>query len=169
LAFHDVQFPPTVAYGAQGGPTWSTNVASLSRGAEQRNQNWVNARHRYNVETGIKTLAGFSTVLAFFHTRRGRLHAFHLKYWGDFATSASPEIAVLATDQALGNYANTPMQIVKVYGDAGGSWTRTLRKPVAGTVRVAVAGIEQVAGSWTWPWSVELATGLLTFIRQNCP
>ena len=71
-AFHEVRFPDAIAYGATGGPVWSTTIAALSTGAEQRNQNWVNARHRWNVATGIKRLADFHQVLRFFQARRGR-------------------------------------------------------------------------------------------------
>ena len=65
-AFHEVRFPDSIAYGATGGPVWSTTIAALSTGAEQRYQNWVNARHRWNVATGIKRLADFHQVLRFF-------------------------------------------------------------------------------------------------------
>jgi uncharacterized protein (TIGR02217 family) len=162
MTFHEVRFPDSIAYGATGGPVWSTNVAAVSSGVEQRNQNWTAARHSYNVETGIKTLAHFSQVLGFFHARRGRLFGFRFKDWGDYSTAASPEIAVTPLDQALGTFAGSPLQIAKFYGDAGGSYTRTLRKIVAGTLRVATNGVETLAGG-AYPWSVDLNTGLLSF------
>ncbi|GGC70254.1 glycoside hydrolase family 24 [Siccirubricoccus deserti] len=162
MSFHEVRFPDSIAYGATGGPVWSTNVAAVSSGIEQRNQKWTAARHSYNVETGIKTLAHFSQVLAFFHARRGRLFGFRFKDWGDYSTAVSPEIAITANDQAIGTYTGAPLQIAKLYGDAEGSYMRTLRKIVAGTARVAVSGTETLSSGY-YPWSVDLNTGLLSF------
>ena len=166
--FHEVRFPDAIAYGATGGPVWSTTIASLSTGAEQRNQNWVNARHRWNVATGIRRLADFHQVLRFFQARRGRLHGFRFKDWQDFSSAAGPDVPVTAMDQLLGAGPG-PHSLVKLYADAGGGWTRTIRKPVAGTVRVAVGGSEQTAPGWTFPWSVDPATGLLTFTGPTLP
>lgn len=167
-AFHEVRFPDSIAYGATGGPIWSTTIAALSTGAEQRNQNWVNARHRWNVATGIKRLADFHGVLRFFQARRGRLHGFRFKDWQDFSSATAPDVPVTAADQILGTGPG-PHQLVKVYADAGGGWTRTIRKPVAGTVRVSVNGTEQTAPGWTFPWSVDPTTGILTFTGPDLP
>ena len=47
---------------------------------------------------------------------------------------------------------------MKRYASGAQSWTRTIAKPVAGTVRIALAGVEQPSG-----WSVDTTTGLITF------
>lgn len=167
-AFHEIRFPDAVAYGATGGPVWSTTIAALSTGAEQRNQNWVNARHRWNIATGIKRLADFHQVLRFFQARRGRLHCFRFKDWQDFSSAPAPDVPVSAMDQALGTGPG-PHQLVKLYADAGGGWTRTIRKPVAGTIRVSVGGIEQASSGWTYPWTVDVTTGLVTFTGPTPP
>ncbi|WP_372623816.1 TIGR02217 family protein [Falsiroseomonas sp.] len=168
IPFHEVRFPDSIAYGATGGPVWSTTIAALSTGAEQRNQNWVHARHRWNVATGIKRLADFHQVLRFFQARRGRLHGFRFKDWQDFSSAASPDVPVTAMDQVLGTGPG-PHQLAKLYADAGGGWTRTIRKPVAGSVRVSVEGTEQIAPGWLYPWSVDATTGLLSFTGPMLP
>ena len=48
--------------------------------------------------------------------------------------------------------------MVKRYASGAQSWTRSITKPVAGTVRVALNGAEQPSG-----WSVDTATGVVTF------
>jgi uncharacterized protein (TIGR02217 family) len=167
-AFHEVRFPDAIAYGATGGPVWSTTITALSTGAEQRNQNWVNARHRWNIATGIKRLADFHQVLRFFQARRGRLHGFRFRDWQDFSSAAAPDVPITAGDQLIGTGPG-PHQLVKLYADAGGGWTRTIRKPVAGTARVRVGAFEQVFPSWDYPWAVDDTTGVLTFTGPLLP
>ena len=43
-AFHEVQFPPDISYGASGGPTYATSVVTTVSGFEKRNANWSQAR-----------------------------------------------------------------------------------------------------------------------------
>jgi uncharacterized protein (TIGR02217 family) len=167
-AFHEVRFPDAIAYGATGGPVWSTTVTTLSTGAEQRNQNWVNARHRWNIATGIKKLADFHQVLRFFQARRGRLHGFRFKDWQDYSSAASPNVPTSAGDHIIG-VGPGPHQLVKIYSDAGGSWTRTIRKPVANTVKIRVGAFDQVSPGWTYPWSVDTTTGIVTFTGPDTP
>ena len=64
------------------------------------------------------------------------------------------------TDQAIGtgDGATTAFQLVKRYASGNQIWTRTITKPVAGTVRVALDGAEQVGG-----WSVDTTNGVVTF------
>ena len=57
-------------------------------------------------------------------------------------------------------------QLVKTYGSAFAPWTREIKKPVAGTVRVAVAGIEKIADTH---FTVDTATGVVTFLPGHMP
>ena len=47
---------------------------------------------------------------------------------------------------------------MKRYASGSQTWVRTITKPVAGTVRVALDGAEQLVG-----WSVDTTTGVVTF------
>jgi uncharacterized protein (TIGR02217 family) len=81
------------------------------------------------------------------------------KDWGD-DKSGLPSETTGPTDEALGtgDSTTTAFQLVKRYASGAQSWTRAITKPVQGTVRIALAGIEQPSG-----WSVDTTTGLLTF------
>ena len=63
-------------------------------------------------------------------------------------------------DQALGigDDDTETFQLVKRYESGAQAWVRRIVKPVAGTVRVALAGVEQLSG-----WSVNMTTGIVTF------
>ena len=65
-----------------------------------------------------------------------------------------------AVDQPVGtgNGAATQFQLTKRYISGAQSWTRTITKPVAGTVSIALNGTPQASG-----WSVSTSTGLITF------
>ncbi|MEO8530146.1 MAG: DUF2460 domain-containing protein, partial [Deltaproteobacteria bacterium] len=51
-------------------------------------------------------------------------------------------------------------QLVKVYASGEQSYTRPVKKPVSGTVRMGIATEERVEGVH---WTVDLTTGMVTF------
>ena len=140
--FHDVRFPVEVGYGAGGGPEFSTTVIGTASGFEQRNINWAEARGRYDAGLGVRSEADLATVTAFFRARRGRAFAFRFRDPFDF-TSAAPGAAVTALDQRLGtgDGTRTTFSLVKHYGETE-PHTRRITRPVVGTVRVALNGVE---------------------------
>lgn len=144
--FHDVRFPTDIARGARGGPERRTEIATLGSGFEERNAVWAHSRRRWDAGLGMRTLAQLSAVVAFFEERRGRLIGFRFKDPLDFS-SAAPGAAVAPTDQLLGTGDGETSQFAlrKTYGGAFDPYRRPIRKPVAGTVRVAVGGVETTA------------------------
>ncbi|MET4127998.1 DUF2460 domain-containing protein [Roseovarius sp. MBR-6] len=159
MAFQEVRFPDNISRGARGGPERRTQIVELASGDEERNANWANSRRRYDVAYGIRRADDLAEVVAFFEARNGRLHGFRFKDWGDHKSSP-PSGTPLPTDQVIGagDGAATAFQLAKRYASGGQSWTRSITKPVAGTVRIAVDGLEQPTG-----WSVDTTTGLVTF------
>ena len=159
MAFHEVRFPDNIGRGARGGPERRTQIVERASGDEERNASWANSRRRYDVAYGIRRADDLAAVVAFFEARNGRLHGFRFKDWADYR-SGLPSQPPGPTDQALGtgDGATTAFQLVKRYASGAQSWVRTIGKPVAGTVRVALAGVEQASG-----WSVDTAIGLVTF------
>lgn len=167
VPFHEVRFPTGIAFGATGGPERRTEIVTLASGAEERNTRWADSRRRYNAGYGIRTLDDLHAVVAFFEERRGRLYGFR---WLDRIDhkSCAPGAAPDPTDQAIGtgDGATAAFQLAKTYGALHAPYTRTIAKPVAGSVRVAVEGIEKVAGS---DWTVDPTTGLVTFAAGAIP
>ncbi|MEZ5841434.1 MAG: DUF2460 domain-containing protein [Hyphomicrobiales bacterium] len=166
-AFHEVRFPLDIALGSLGGPERRTEIVTLSTGHEERNTRWADSRRRYNAGYGVKSLAQLHTVLDFFEERRGRLSGFR---WKDRADDRScpPGTAPGPLDQTIGEGDGTRLQfqLAKTYGAAFSPWRRTITKPVLGTVRVAVNGVEQAEGvDFTSDWT----TGLVTFAPASVP
>lgn len=158
MSFHEIRFPTSIAFHSSGGPERKTEIVTLGSGFEERNAVWANSRRRYDVGYGIKTLDDLHTVIAFFEARLGRLHGFRFKDFGDFK-SCAPLSAFSPTDQTLGagDGTNKVFQLVKTYSSGSASWVRTIKKPVAGTVRAAIDGVE------TTDFTIDATTGEIAF------
>lgn len=157
--FHEVRFPDRIAYGSIGGPRFATTVIETASGHEQRNMEWSEARAEYDVGSGLAGEEDLALLLAFFRARKGRAYGFRFRDWSDYR-SAPDNGAVTPLDQHLGvgDGATTAFQLVKSYASGPASHRRVIAKPVAGTVRVALDGVEQTGG-----WTVDATTGIVTF------
>jgi uncharacterized protein (TIGR02217 family) len=156
--FHEVLFPTDVARGARGGPRRSTEIVTLASGREHRNARWADSRRRYDAGLGIRTLDALHAVLSFFEERRGRLIGFRFRDRAD-DRSCAPSQDPAPTDQPLGtgDGTQTVFALAKTYGGTN-PYRRVIEKPVTGSVRVAVAGVEAVSGV-----TIDAARGLVTF------
>jgi len=165
--FHDIRFPTDISRGATGGPERRTEIVALGSGHEERNARWSASRRTYNAGYGIKTLDQLHAVVSFFEERRGRLHGFRWRDHVDWK-SCPPLGSPSPLDQIIGTGDGTTatFQIVKTYGASHAPWTRTIAKPVAGTVVVAVAGVAQAEGSH---FTVDATTGEITFLSGHVP
>lgn len=157
--FHETRFPPDIALGARGGPERRTRIVTLGSGREHRDAAWAGSRRRYDVGFGVRTLDALAQVIGFFEERRGRLYGFRFQDRLD-DRSCAPSATPRPTDQPLGtgDGVRAVFLLVKIYGAGFDPWVRRIHKPVAGSVRVAVDGVEtaavtvdHVAGTVTFP------------------
>ena len=159
MAFHEIRFPDNISRGARGGPERRTQVVELASGDEERNASWASSRRRYDVAYGIRRADDLAAVVAFFEARNGRLFGFRTKDWADYKSSL-PSLAISPTDQQIGtgNGSLKTFQLAKRYTSGAQSWTRTIAKPVAGTIMIALGLVEQMSG-----WTLDATTGTVTF------
>jgi uncharacterized protein (TIGR02217 family) len=164
-AFHDILFPLDIALRSAGGPERRTEIVTLGSGREERNARWAHSRRRYDAGYGVKDFEALAQIAAFFEERRGRLHGFR---WRDRLdhSSAAPGLAVGALDQAIGtgDGVRADFPLVKIYGGAFAPYARVIQKPVAGSVRVAVDGVELEGG-----FACDGATGVVSFAAGHVP
>jgi uncharacterized protein (TIGR02217 family) len=167
MLFHETRFPTAISKASQGGPERRTDVVTLGSGFEERNARWADSRRSYNAGYGVRSLDDLHAVIAFFEERRGRLTGFR---WRDHADwkSCPPSQTPAATDQriATGDGVTATFQLTKAYGTSFAPWTRTISKPVAGTVLVAVDGVAQSA---TANFALDPSTGKITFLPGHLP
>lgn len=164
MAFDDIRFPTAISRGATGGPERRTEIVTTASGHEERNSRWADSRRRYNAGFGVKSLDDIHAAVQFFEERRGRLHAFR---WRDHADwkSCPPQQAVSPFDQELGTGTGTQaaFQLIKTYGTGLRNYARVITKPVAGSLRVAVHGVEVT------DFTVNTLTGVVTFAPGHVP
>lgn len=161
MAFHEIRFPSNVSFGSQGGPERLTEIVTLANGFEERNTPWEHSRRRYDAGFGLRSLDDVDALLAFFEARRGQLHAFRWKDWSDYKSSAANH-PISTVDQQLGygDGIKTQFQLVKTYRSGDQVYVRPVKKPVAGTVIVAIANDQKIDGE---EFSVDAETGIVTF------
>lgn len=140
-AFDDVLFPIALGREAEVAPEVSTAILTSAGGHEARNAAWAQARTRYDVGPGVRSEADIRELLAFYRARMGPARAFRLRDPFDDCSNEAGEPG--ATDQLIGegDGHRQSFALVKHYGDAA----RRITRPVAGSVRVAVDGVETAA------------------------
>jgi uncharacterized protein (TIGR02217 family) len=160
-AFHEARLPARLAFGCTGGVERRTQVTTLGSGFERRSSPWAQGRRRYLIGTAVRPLDDAAALVAFFEARRGRLHGFRFRDPAD-CKSCAPSQTPAAADQAIGtgDGARKVFALIKAYGDGEGAVVRPIAKPVAGTVKIAVAGLALAAGAF----AVDAATGLVTLV-----
>ena len=166
MSFHEALFPLDISLGARGGPERRTDIVLTGSGREERNQRWSRSRRKWNAGYGVKHLSHLEVVTAFFEERRGRLYGFR---WRDpidhrsCAATAAPS----PSDQliGIGDGARLSFQLTKTYGTTFAPYKRDIHKPVAGSVRVSVGGVETPTANF----SVNATTGMITFAPTSVP
>lgn len=150
--FHEVSLPVPLALAASGGPERRVETVTLSGGQEARNAAWAGSRRRWDIGSAAARVETLQALIAFFEARGGKLYGFRFRDMLD-DRSGDPGAEVSVLDQAIGVGDGTQrvFALVKHYG----GWARRIWKPVGGSVRVAVDGMEAA-------FSVDMSTGLVT-------
>lgn len=153
MAFHEVRLPARLAFGSTGGVERRTQVVTLASGFERRSTPWAQGRRRYLIGAGLRSLDDMAALTGFFEARQGRLYGFRFRDFADFK-SCGPGAVPTAVDQRLGlaDGETGQFQLLKTYGEQ----VRAVSKPVQGTVRVALDGVE------TDRFQVDWACGCMT-------
>ncbi|WP_322865514.1 DUF2460 domain-containing protein [Aquicoccus sp. G2-2] len=161
MTFHEMRFPANLSFGSVGGPERRTDIVTLANGYEERNTPWAHSRRRYDAGVSMRSLDDIETLIAFFEARHGQIYGFRWKDWSDFKSClASKEPAQADQVIGTGDEETTAFQLSKSYRSGAYSYRRPIAKPVAGSVRVAIEGVEQLEGVH---YEVDTATGFVHF------
>jgi Conserved hypothetical protein 2217 (DUF2460) len=146
--FHEVRFPGNIAYGATGGPEFATNDGGDRRGAREAQRQLVRGTRPVGRREWAQEPGAIDELIAFFRARRGKAYGFRFKDWTD--SCSAPEM----TPRRRSSWSSIPSgSVIQV---------RTITKPVVGTVKVYLDGVEKTSG-----WSVDTTTGLVTFQHSS--
>lgn len=146
-SFHDVRFPTAISFGATGGPVRRNEIVTLTSGREKRNLRTAHSRRRFDVGTGVRSLADLQEIVAFFEARRGSFHGFRFRDPFDMK-SCAPDGEPAANDQTIGtgDGETRSFPLTKAYGEGEDLYERPVTRPVEGSVIVAVNGAPREAG-----------------------
>lgn len=122
-------FPERISFGARSEPEWLTDLAEAFSGFESANQNWTQARHRYDVSLSVRTATDYVTVREHFHTVRGRSKGFLFKDPLDYAVATSQGVTSETAD-------SDGWQMYKRYGSGADKYDRIITRPVSGSVAI---------------------------------
>ena len=150
MSFSEERLPARLAFGSTGGVERRTQIVTLGSGFEQRSTPWAHGRRRFLIGAGVSRPDDAAALVAFFEARRGRLTGFRFR---DFADNSAGDAVI-----GHGDASQRSFQLCKTYGEGPGAYVRPIRKPVAGTVQVAVAGVALGDDAF----AVDAATGLVT-------
>ncbi|EPR16548.1 hypothetical protein M527_20945 [Sphingobium indicum IP26] len=148
-AFDDVSFPLSVGREASVSPAFSTQVVESVSGHERRSSDWADARLSFDAGPGVRSEADMAALIAFFRARRGAARGFRFSDPYDDRSCAMGE-APGPLDQrlGLGDGVRAEFPLQRFYGAGEEAQARRITRPVAGTIRVAVDGVE-MAGGWS--------------------
>ena len=140
-AFDDILFPIALGREAEVAPEVSTAILTSAGGHEARSAAWAQARTRYDVGPGVRSEADIRALLAFYRARMGPARGFRLR--DPFDDCSNDDGAPGPVDQLIGtgDGERQAFALVKSYGEVD----RRITRPVAGSVRVAVDGVETAA------------------------
>lgn len=152
MSFIEARLLECVAYGTQGGPTWSTRRIALKSDIKRRNPRRSRPMYRYQVIYRNLLEGDHSEVINAFNACMGGAYGFRIKDWSDFT----------ADDQLLGigTGAEQEVQLVKLYTFGTQTISRPIRKPVAGTVQLTANGVPIAS-------TVDTTTGVVTYTATN--
>lgn len=153
------RFPTDLNYGVVGGPVYKTHIIEKNSGWENANSVWPQGRYEYDLVYEAKDQQTIEHMMAFFHAMKGRAHGFRFKDFADYK-SCSVDNSISFTDQLVSgalDESRLRYQLIKTYTQGNFSTVRVIKKPVVGTVTVAVSGF--LVSFFT----VDYSNGVITF------
>jgi uncharacterized protein (TIGR02217 family) len=155
------RFPDNVSLGASGGPGYLTDIVTVNSGAESRNQNWTQARAVYEVSHAARLPAEHTVLRDFFRSVKGRTHGFRFKDHLDYSVTVSTGVLGAGVGTGYPTY-----QLAKNYASGALTETRTISKPVSGTIAVYRNTTLQTAGSGAGQYALSTTTGIVTYVAD---
>jgi uncharacterized protein (TIGR02217 family) len=155
------RFPDNVSLGASGGPGYLTDIVTVNSGAESRNQNWTQARAAYEVSHAARLPTEYTVLRDFFRSVKGRTHGFRFKDHLDYTVTTANGVLGAGVGTGLPTY-----QLGKNYASGALTETRSISKPVSGTVAVYRGAVLQTAGSGAGQYALSTTTGIVTYVAD---
>jgi uncharacterized protein (TIGR02217 family) len=159
------RFPTTLRFGLTGGPEYSTSIAEMNNGWEQRNENWTEARGSWSAEYGPHSSTDTAALVSMFRSVKGASNPFRFKDPSDHTVTISNGTLGAWPNEGKGTGYPT-YQLYKQYVSGALSEARPIRKPVSGAVTVYRNATPCTVGVAHGNISINTVTGVITFISD---
>lgn len=164
--FLDERLPIDVRMGASYADEYEVEITQTKGGAEYRRLVHPYPTRHFTIHYTLKTADLWSRVIALYHRAYGMLAGFRVRCKDDFSTHSNTGVPA-PTDSTMLRLSAGVYQLQKQYGQGATALTvgypvRTIYKPVAGTVRVAIGALE-ILNTPIVNWTVNTTTGRVTF------
>jgi uncharacterized protein (TIGR02217 family) len=142
-SFRDVSFPLELGLNSTVEPFFSTTIMTSPGGHEFRNVDWQQARLRFDVGPGLRSLEDVQVLLNFYRSMRGNALAFRFHDTLDCSSSGMTDPPT-ATDVLLGigDGQRRRFELIKRYGEGE---VRRITRPVPGSILVSLDGSSDTA------------------------
>ncbi len=175
--FHNLAiFPEDINFGVSGGPAFLTSINKSKSKFEQRNVEWDQPNHTFDVAHAIMDNTKFETVLSFFMAREGKAYSFRFRDWTDYKVvggvcSRAP--SGVPSDTEDGDGVETQFILRKQYTSFGVTKQRLIQRPriggstIYGTQQAFNVYVNAVAyvkdGGGGTGFTLDESTGVVTF------
>jgi uncharacterized protein (TIGR02217 family) len=150
--FIETRFNDTrIIYGTMGGPAWKTAIAQVNSGKELREATWLYPLCSYDFVDRAITEDEAYYIRDFFNAVQGMLIGFRFKDWLDWRDDGNGIVNMTG----FGNNTSTG-QLFKTYSMGGQKNFRKISKPVLGTVKIFIDGVEATSAT------VDTTTGVVS-------
>ncbi|GAA4005190.1 hypothetical protein GCM10022211_16790 [Sphingomonas humi] len=137
--FQDLSFPLQLGKHASVEPCFSTTISTSPSGFEYRNADWQQARLRFDVGPGLRSLEDIEDLLKFFRSTRGNAVSFRFRDPTDFSSNGMTAPPTSRDVQlGTGNGVRQRFEIIKAYGDGE---VRRITRPDRQSIIVSLDGI----------------------------
>ena len=168
-AFDEVRFPEKIEFGVTGGPSFFTTVIATAGGAEQRIENWSQARHMFQSTHGVKDQTELDELLAFYYARRGMARGFRFRNWLDYASAMPGQLGTAQGDPADNTLAadgNMTHQIITDFMTLAVTDYQTIKTYVAAAGNDYVQTITKIATDNTTPGAADTSAAMRVYINN---
>lgn len=145
--FHNIQLNTENSYGVTRDTEYFTSMYVNDQGVEQRVLRARKPRVSFNLSKMDMGLEEVAELENFYNARRGMTYSFRFKDWSHYR----------AVDQVVLNPGTASLQLQYKFDDTVNPYTKSITKPVSGTVTLKKNGSAYGGG-----YSVNYTTGVVT-------
>jgi uncharacterized protein (TIGR02217 family) len=167
--FLEERLSDLIRYGSSYQDDYAVNVVASAGGQEYRSLIHPYPVRRFDISYLLDEARTYAELMAVYHRAHGTFAGFRARCFDEWSSNGAKGTPTATDQPCLTVSAGSVYQLIKRYGTNGtagasGYPYRVIKKPVASTTRVAVAGVESQS---PMSWTVDTTTGLVTFVANT--